>query len=101
MIRALILLLLVAIALVVAATFAWLNPQTMSLDLAFGEVEITKAVAMSSALAIGWVLGWLSTAAYVLKLINDKRRLAKQVRVSKAELDGLRSLPSADTTHLP
>jgi len=47
-------------------------------------------------LAIGWLFGALSATVLVLKLLRDRRKLRKDVRLAEAEADNLRSLPLRD-----
>ncbi len=96
MLRVLVLILLVTLALVIGAVFAWLNPGSISLDLAFGKVDLLKSQAFVGALALGWLLGLLSAGGYVLKLMNDRRRLKKSIRLAQTEVTNLRSLPMQD-----
>ena len=96
MFRAVILMALAALTMLLAATFAWLNPDVVSVDLAFARFEVRKSFAFATALGVGWLLGWLSTAGYLLALINERRKLRKSVRVAETQLDTLRSLPMRD-----
>ena len=97
MIRTIIFVVLVIGAVVLAATFAWVNPGTVKLDLVFvDELEMQKSLAFALTLAVGWVLGALSATVLVLKLLRDRRKLRKDVRLAEAEADNLRSLPLRD-----
>ena len=44
-----------------AAAFAWLNPQSITLDLGFGVVETPVAYAVIACLAVGWILGFITS----------------------------------------
>jgi uncharacterized integral membrane protein len=92
--RRLVLLLLAAVALVVAAVFTWLNPGSLTLDLAFAEVHAPIALAFVTALALGWLLGWLSTLGYSWGLLREQRRLRQAARLAERELEALRAAPS-------
>ena len=96
MIRTLIFVLLLIVVVLLAAAFAWLNPGAVQLNLAFGEFEIEKSQAFALTLAVGWVFGALSATVLVLKLLRDRRKLRKEVRLAEAEADNLRSLPLRD-----
>ena len=96
MIRTLIFLILLISVVLLAAAFAWLNPGSVSLNLAFGEIELEKSQAFALTLAIGWLFGALSATVLVLKLLRDRRKLRKDVRLAEAEADNLRSLPLRD-----
>lgn len=95
MLRRLILGLLAAATLLVAAVFAWLNPGSITLDLAFAEVNARTALAFVVTLACGWLLGWLSTAGYLLGLLREQRRLRASARLMERELEALRHGPTA------
>ena len=98
MLRVVILVLLIILALVIGAVFSWLNPGTITLDLAFAKVELLKSQAFVGALALGWLLGLASAGGYVLKLLNDRRRLKKSMRLAQTEVTNLRSLPMQDAS---
>ena len=96
MIRILILVLLIIPVVILAGAFAWANPGTVNLDLFFGVYELEKSQAFALTLATGWVFGALSATVLVLKLMRDRRKLRKQVRLAEAEADNLRSIPLRD-----
>ncbi len=97
MIRVLLLLLLVAAVALLAGIFAWLNPGLTSLNLGpVGEFELKKSLAFALTLVTGWMLGVLSALVLVLKLLRDRRKLRRNVRLAEAEADNLRSLPLRD-----
>src|SRR5262245_41700458 len=99
--RRLILLLLATVALAVAALFTWLNPGQMAIDLAFTEVTVPIAVAFVATLALGWLLGWLSTLGHVLSLMREQRRLRAAARLSERELETLRGTTPAESVAPP
>lgn len=88
--------LLVIAVLVLMVWFTSLNPGLISIDLAFGIVEPTIPLALSVAFVLGWVTGLISTGFYILKLLNERRRLRSSLRQSESEVSSLRSLPIAD-----
>ena len=96
MIRTIIFLILVIVVFLVAAVFAYLNPGTVQLDLAFANVEPEKSLAFVLTLALGWLFGALSATVLVLKLMRERRKLRKQARLAEAEADNLRSMPLRD-----
>ena len=87
---------LAVVAFLVAIVFASINTDSISLDLAFAEVETTAALALLGFFAAGWVFGLLSTAVYVLKLLAERRQLRKSIRLADAEINSLRRIPDAD-----
>ena len=92
----------VAVVLLVFTIFAlmlWftrINPGTIRIDLAFGVVEPSIPMAFAVTLVIGWVFGLASTGVFVIRLVNERRRLRKSLRVAESEVSSLRSLPIAD-----
>ncbi|MDH3647875.1 MAG: lipopolysaccharide assembly protein LapA domain-containing protein [Gammaproteobacteria bacterium] len=96
MIRTLIFVVLLIIVVLLAAVFAWLNPGSVQLNLAFAEVDLEKSQAFALTLAVGWIFGALSATVLVLKLLRERRRLRKEARLAEAEADNLRSLPLRD-----
>ncbi|MCC5793721.1 MAG: DUF1049 domain-containing protein [Chromatiales bacterium] len=88
--------LLVILILVLAGVFAALNTGRLSLDLAFVELELQKSVALLLALAAGWLFGLLCAGLVLLRLLSERRRLRKSVRLAEEEVRALRSLPAND-----
>ena len=92
----------VAVVLLVFTIFAlmlWftrINPGTIRIDLAFGVVEPSIPMAFAVTLVIGWAFGLASTGVFVIRLVNERRRLRKSLRVAESEVSSLRSLPIAD-----
>ena len=90
---------IIAIVLLVLVLMIWftsINPGVVSIDLAFGTVEPTIAIALAVTFFFGWLFGILCASYYVLKLMNERRRLRSQLRNSESEVSSLRSLPIAD-----
>ena len=96
MIRILLIILLVAAFLLLAATFTWLNPGTMTLDLAFGVVESPVFLVLAIAIAAGWLFGLSSCSFYIMRLAHERRRLKRSVQLAEREVSNLRSLPIQD-----
>lgn len=92
----------VAIALLVVVIFAlvlWftrINPGTIRLDLAFGVVEPSVAMAFAVTFVFGWLFGLACTSVFIIRVVNERRRLRKSLRIAEAEVSSLRSLPIAD-----
>jgi len=87
---------LILIVFVLMAWFTSLNPGTVTIDLAFGTVEPTVSLAFAVCFALGWAFGLFCTSFYVLKLLNDRRRLRNEHKATVSELKSLRNLPIAD-----
>ncbi len=92
-IGAILLFLLVAVAMFV---FTDSNPGTVDIDLIFGSVNASISVAFTMAFAAGWIFGLLSTAVFVIRLINERRQLRKSLRLAESEVRTLRTLPISD-----
>ncbi|MEM7502764.1 MAG: lipopolysaccharide assembly protein LapA domain-containing protein [Pseudomonadota bacterium] len=90
---------IVAVVLVVFVVMVWftsINPGVVSIDLAFGTVEPTIPLALSVTFVLGWLFGVLCASIYVLRLLNERRRLRASLRTSESEVSSLRNLPIAD-----
>ena len=98
MLRTVLLLLLVVLAFLVILTFSWLNPGSITVDVAFAEVTVLKSLGFTIAIVIGWMMGMLSMLAFILKLANDKRRLRKIARIAQAEASNLKTLPISNAS---
>lgn len=96
MLRRIGLVLLILVILVVMLVFTRLNPGMLEIDLAFGTVEASAALAFTVAFAAGWLFGLLCTAALVVRLLNERRQLRKLLRSSESELTSLRNMPLSD-----
>ncbi len=88
--------LLVIAVLIITVWFTSLNPGVVPIDLAFGVVEPTIPLALAVAFVFGWVFGLLSVGFYILKLLNERRRLRSSLKQTESEVSSLRSLPIAD-----
>lgn len=90
---------IIAIVLLVFVLMIWftsINPGVVSIDLAFGTVEPTIPLALAVTFVLGWAFGILCASVFVLRLLNERRRLRTQLRNSESEVSSLRSLPIAD-----
>lgn len=90
---ALIVLVIIFVAMIL---FTRINPGQVRLDLAFGVVEPTIPMAFSITFVAGWLFGLISTGLFLLRLLNDRRRLRNALRNTESEVSRLRSLPIAD-----
>ena len=92
----------IAIALLVLLIFAlmlWftrINPGLIKIDLAFDTVEPSITMAFAVTFVLGWIFGLACTAVFIIKLVNERRRLRKSLRIAESEVSSLRSLPIAD-----
>jgi uncharacterized membrane protein YciS (DUF1049 family) len=86
--------LLLFVVLVLAIAFAALNPGPISLDLGVFETRMQKSLALTLAFATGWLFGLLCLAVVLLRMVMERRRLRKALRLAEAEVHTLRSLPA-------
>jgi len=96
MIRNILIFALVLAAMALAVVFAALNPGTVTIDLAFFSVEIQKSLAFILAFGIGTLFGMLCALLLLLKLMNDRRRLRRSLKLAEAEVRSLRTIPDND-----
>jgi lipopolysaccharide assembly protein A len=86
-------LLLVLVIVLLGASFAWLNPESVHIDLWVGSVEIRLPYALFFALLFGWLVGILSTAGIIIRLMRKNRRLKRSVSLAETEINNLRNIP--------
>ena len=76
--------------------FANINPGTIQIDVAFAEIEPSIPMAFSVTFIMGWVFGLACTGVFVVRMVNERRKLRKSLRIAESEVSSLRSLPIAD-----
>lgn len=92
----------VGIGIIVALVFGTMlvftssNPGFVDLDLFVTTVRPSISLAFSVTFVLGWLFGLLCTVVFILRLINERRRLRRQLRHSESEVTSLRNLPLAD-----
>ncbi len=95
--RRLALFLALFLVVLIAAVFAYNNPGSIAVDVAFTRFEnVPIAFAFAVALAIGWLFGLLSAGAAVVRMASERRRLRRKLGLAEAEVSSLRSLPLHD-----
>jgi uncharacterized membrane protein YciS (DUF1049 family) len=94
--RAVFLLFAIAVAVLIASAFAWLNPQSVTVDIGLAVVETRIAYAFIVTFALGWAFGLLATLGWLLRLASQNRRQQRATRLAEAELENLRKLPVTD-----
>ena len=88
---------LVALIVLLAAIFAFINPARVPLDLGFVRIDdVPVPLALAIALAVGWGLGVLSAATAVIRVSGERRRLSRELQLAESEVKSLRSLPLQD-----
>lgn len=98
MLRLIVYLLLIILVILAGASFASLNPGNIKLDLAFGVIDVKVSLAIVVTFLIGWLVGLLTMTGGLLKLLNDRRKLKRSVKLADAEVSNLRRLPMQDDT---
>ena len=88
-IKSLLLLLVVALG----AALAVLNPASVQFDYYFGNLQLSLALIMASALAIGALLGVVAGLLGSLALRRENTQLRRSLELSRQELKNLRTLP--------
>ena len=88
-IKSLLLLLVVALG----AALAVLNPASVQFDFYFGNLQLSLALIMASALAIGALLGVVAGLLGSLALRRENTQLRRRLELSRQELKNLRTLP--------
>jgi len=88
-IKSLLLLLVVALG----AALAVLNPASVQFDFYFGNLQLSLALIMASALAIGALLGVVAGLLGSLALRRENTQLRRSLELSRQELKNLRTLP--------
>lgn len=73
------------LALAASAFFTSLNPGDISLDVGFTQFQAPLGLAVVFALAIGWLLGVLSTVTWVARIAADRRRLRRRLGSAPTE----------------
>ena len=96
MVRGFIFVLMAIVVVLASAMFAHKNPGTVEVDLIVQTYEPVKSVAFVVTLALGWLMGIATASVYLLKSVNEKRKLKKNIKMAEVELKNLRSLPMQD-----
>ncbi len=85
--------------MLIAAVFAYNNPQAIDVDIGFMRIEqVPDGCRLRIVFACGWVFGVLSALLSLLRMAsNERRRLRKDLRFAEAELASLaRDVPLND-----
>jgi uncharacterized integral membrane protein len=90
------LIILIVILFAVMFTFTALNTGQVELDLGFFERTYPISMAFAATFVFGILFGMLCMAAFVIRLINERRSLRRSLRVSESEVSSLRNLPLSD-----
>lgn len=95
--RAILLAVALTVFVLLAAMFAYLNPQPVDVDIGVARLQgVSMAVAFIIVFACGWAFGVLSATVALLKGAGERRRLRKDLRYIEAQLASLRETASQD-----
>lgn len=83
------------IVLIIALSFAALNPGLVTVNLGWVETTIQKSLLLTLMFAAGWLFGMLCLGLVLLRMVLDRRRLRRALRLAEAEVHTLRSVPAA------
>jgi Lipopolysaccharide assembly protein A domain len=73
--------------LLLTGVFAYSNPQPIDIDIGLARFEhVSMTVAFAITLALGWLLGVLSTGMAIWRSAGEKRRLRQDLKYAEAEL---------------
>ena len=83
--------------MLLAAVFAFSNPQPIAVDIGLMKFEqVSMSIAFAIVFALGWIFGLVTAALALLRTAGEKRRLRKELRYAESELSSLRTLPTQD-----
>ena len=74
----------VVIAALVALLFSALNAQPIQIELAFGKVSAPLGLVLVSVFVLGLLVGALLRGTWVAKLLNERGKLRRALRVAEA-----------------
>ncbi len=86
--------LLLFVVFVLALAFAALNPGVVTLNLGWSETTMQKSLALTLCFAAGWFFGVLCLGTVLLKMLLERQRLRRALRLAEAEVNTLRSMPA-------
>ena len=82
---------LLIVLMVLAAMFAYINPQPIDVDIGLAKFEqVSMALAFAVVFVCGWLFGLLTAALTLWRSASERRRLRKDLRYVEAELSTVR-----------
>jgi len=78
--------LLVVLVALAALLFSALNARPVEVELAFGKFSAPLGVVLVSVLVLGLVIGTLLRGAWVAKLLSERGKLRRALRVAEARV---------------
>jgi uncharacterized membrane protein YciS (DUF1049 family) len=89
--------LLLIVLVLLAAVFAYSNPQPIDIEIGFARLDqVSMAAAFTVVFALGWLFGLLSTGLTLWRAASEKRRLRKDLRYAEAQLTTFRGAKLQD-----
>ncbi len=89
-------LILILFVVLIGVVFHLRNDQRIALDYLLGSTEFYFSIWIVTALALGVILGMVSSLPVIIKLKRDNVKLQRQVNVSEKEINNLRVIPVKD-----
>ena len=93
MIRRIVTIVILVSIVLMAAIFASLNTEVISVDFMFARYSLPQSMVIIGALVLGTLIGLLCASLFLLRVLAERRRLRKALRVAETEVSSLRSLP--------
>jgi putative membrane protein len=85
------------LSVLLAAVFAYNNPEPVTIDAGFARFpDVSLSLALLVCTGVGWVLGLLSAGFALWRMTAERRQLRRDLKLAEAELSSLRSLPLND-----
>lgn len=95
--RKTVLLLVLLVLALLTAVFAFNNPDRIAVDVGFARIEdVSLSLAFLVCFALGWLFGAASAGIALFRIVGERRRLRRDLRLAEAEVRTLRSLPLHD-----
>jgi len=96
MFRNVLMFVLLLAAMLAAVVFAALNQGQVQLDLAFFSIETQKSLVFILVFVAGAFFGMLCLCIWALRLVGQRRRLKKSLKLAESEILSLRDIPLND-----
>ncbi len=95
--RKTVLLLVLLVLALLTAVFAFNNPDRIAVDVGFARIDdVSLSLAFLVCFALGWLFGVASAGIALFRIVGERRRLRRDLRLAEAEVRTLRSLPLHD-----
>jgi putative membrane protein len=87
---------ILVVVAILGAGLATLNASVVRFDYYFGTIQLPLSLILVVALAVGALLGVLSSLTVALEVRRENTRLRRKARVTEQEVTNLRTLPLQD-----